>query len=192
MQHEQIRKTIIWKIEGFYINSVINKEKNNIKKNKFVVFKNIDISSNTVVEKGEKKIINNNIKFIVFKYKEIKKDKVLKNKKLVHDNKAYSCSSLSFNNKLKTIKHNKSFRSSSYRGVSKNGNKWQVLLMHNRKGYYFGNYKREIIAAKIYDLFAIKLHGKKAVTNFYYNKELIEIIKEIEYDINKKIKNQKC
>ena len=38
--------------------------------------------------------------------------------------------------------------------------------MNKKKNYYFGNYDSEKIAANIYDFFAIKLRGKKAITNF--------------------------
>ena len=41
--------------------------------------------------------------------------------------------------------------------------------MNNKKNYYFENYDSEKIAAIIYDFFAIKLRGKKAITNFIHN-----------------------
>ena len=76
-------------------------------------------------------------------------------------------------------------RSSKYRGVSKNGNKWQVLIMINKKKYYVGNFSSEDLAARIYDIQAIKSWGIKARTNFVYdNKQLNKIY-------NKKI-NIKC
>jgi len=40
--------------------------------------------------------------------------------------------------------------------------------MINRKKTYIGNYESEEEAAKIYDKYAIKYHGDKAKTNFYY------------------------
>ena len=70
---------------------------------------------------------------------------------------------------LSKINISKSFkRSSKYRGVSRNGNKWQVLIMINRKKTYIGNYDSEEDAAKAYDQYAIKYHGDKARTNFFY------------------------
>ena len=48
--------------------------------------------------------------------------------------------------------------------------------MNNKNKYYLGNYKSEEIAAKIYDIFALKFLGKKAITNFFYNDENIKEI----------------
>ena len=45
---------------------------------------------------------------------------------------------------------------SRYRGVSKNKKKWQVYIRINKKNTYFGSYSCEKIAAKIYDIMAIK------------------------------------
>ena len=74
---------------------------------------------------------------------------------------------------IKNKSNKKSNRSSLYRGVSRNGKKWQVLLMFKKNKYYFGNYKNEEIAAKIYDYFTIKFKGNKAITNFSYNDKWI-------------------
>ena len=67
-------------------------------------------------------------------------------------------------------------RSSIYRGVSKNGSKWQVLIMTNNKKYYFGNYSSEELAARIYDIQAIKSRGINARTNFIYDNEQLKKI----------------
>ena len=97
-------------------------------------------------------IINNSPKNKIFKITKIK-DKISELKK----------EQLSKNNISKSFK-----RSSKYRGVSRNGNKWQVLIMINRKKTYIGNYDSEEDAAKAYDQYAIKYHGDKARTNFFY------------------------
>ena len=99
--------------------------------------------------------------------------KVLKNNKIVYVNK-------NLLNKYSTVRGIKRFkkinfiitkkRSSKYRGVSKNENKWQVLMMVNNKKCYLGNYPSEDLAARIYDIQAIKSWGIKARTNFAYNK----------------------
>ncbi len=98
--------------------------------------------------------------------------KVLKNKKIVYINKDllnnYSTSRAI--NKAKNINfviRNKT--SSKYRGVSRNGIKWQILIMVNNKKYYIGSYLSEELAARVYDIHAIKMRGIKARTNFPYN-----------------------
>lgn len=67
-------------------------------------------------------------------------------------------------------------RGSIYRGVSRNGHQWQVLIMINKKKLYIGSYSAEKQAAKAYDVVALRYHGKKAKTNFYYSQEEIEEI----------------
>ena len=44
----------------------------------------------------------------------------------------------------------------------------QVLIMINNKKYYKGSYLSEDIAARIYDIMAIKYFGIKARTNFIF------------------------
>ena len=56
--------------------------------------------------------------------------------------------------------------------------------MNNKRAYYFGNFRSEKIAAKIYDIFSLKLRGNKAITNFSYDNDQIEKIKKINFDNN--------
>ena len=123
----------------------LNISKNNIPKKIFP-------ENNFLNKKRKKIIINNSPKTKIFKITKIK-DKISELKK----------------EQLSKINISKSFkRSSKYRGVSRNGNKWQVLIMINRKKTYIGNYDSEEDAAKAYDQYAIKYHGDKARTNFFY------------------------
>jgi len=101
-----------------------------------------------------------------------KKIKVIKNKKIVNINidllDKYSIKKLiKKSKKINFVIRNKT--SSKYRGVSRNGNKWQSLIMADNKKYYLGSYPSEDLAARVYDIFAIKMRGIKARTNFLYN-----------------------
>ena len=105
--------------------------------------------------------------------------KVFKNNKVVYINKNL----LKKNSISRGIKKLKKInfiiakkRSSKFRGVSKNGNKWQVLMMVNNKKYFLGNYPSEELAARIYDIQAIKSWGIKAKTNFVYDNDQIKKI----------------
>ena len=113
--------------------------------------------------------------------------KVLKNKKVVYVNR-YLLNSYSTSRSLKKLEQSKfeirKKTSSKYRGVSKNGNKWQVLIMIDNKKYYKGSYLSEEIAARIYDIMAIKNFGIKARTNFIYNHIQIKKIKESKINID--------
>jgi len=81
-------------------------------------------------------------------------------------------------------------RSSKYRGVSKNGNQWQVLIMVNKSKAYIGTYSSENIAARIYDIIAIKNRGIKARTNFVYSKNQMNKICSCDIDIRSKNINE--
>ena len=141
----------------------IQKTKNNFFTNKFLIKKHISYPHS-----------NNEIK-------------VLKNNKFVYINKELlnSYSTLRAIKKLKKINFIiRKNRSSKYRGVSKNGNKWQVLIMINKKKFYFGNYPSEDLAARIYDIQAIKSRGIKARTNFVYDNNQIKKIYNKKININ--------
>ena len=167
----------------FIVYSFQKKKEIIIKKNKFFIDKTKDNFNNKNHSINGKKIINKTKIFKVFNFSSFKKRKVLKNNKFVYENNFYIKENFLHYNKTNEIKKNKkSNRSSIYRGVSKNGDNWQVLLMNNRRTYYFGNFQSEKIAARIYDLFSLKLRGYKAITNFPYDKEIINKIKKIKFD----------
>ena len=115
--------------------------------------------------------------------------KVLKNNKEVYVN-SYLLNSHSASKNL--IKFNiitfigKRKRSSKFRGVSKNGNQWQVLIMYKKGKSYAGSYPSEELAARIYDILAIKLRGIKARTNFKYRYDQIKKIVDNNFDIKSK------
>ena len=166
----------------FKINSLSNQKNIIIKKNKFIIFKDIAKHINRNIPKNEyKSIQKKEIKFKTCIFNKIENYKILKNNKLVYNNNIINSENIPNhiinNNANKYIK--KFLRSSSYRGVSKNGNKWQVLFMNKNKKYYLGNFNSEEIAAKIYDIFALKYREKKPITNFFYTAEQIKIIKEM-------------
>ena len=133
------------------------------------------------------KFIKNNDKYSFDEDDQNNEIKVLKNKKAVYVNR-YLLNSYSTSRSLKKLKQSKfeirKKTSSKYRGVSKNGNKWQVLIMINNKKYYKGSYLSEEIAARIYDIMAIKNFGIKARTNFIYNHIQIKKIKESKINID--------
>lgn len=115
--------------------------------------------------------------------------KIFKNKKIVYINKDllnnYSTSrSIKKTKNINFVIRNKT--SSKYRGVSRNGSNWQVLIMANNKKYYIGSYSSEELAARVYDIHAIKLRGIRARTNFPYNnvqiKNILENNVNIKYD----------
>ena len=164
--------------------------------------KNISINSNNI---SNNNINNNNLKKNIFNVTLIDENneklfnnynsnnnevRVLKNNKVVYVNSSllnnyYTYKNLKIVEKASNI--GKSKRSSKYRGVSKNGNQWQVLIMLDKNKSYIRSYSSEYIAARVYDILAIKSKGFKARTNFIYDYE--QISKIIEMDIDIKAKN---
>lgn len=114
--------------------------------------------------------------------------KLMKNNKVVFANNIDSFSKIRKKEKERIVfKIRKRKRGSKYRGVSKNGRKWQVLMMFHRSMFYIGTYSSEELAARVYDILAIKNKGVKAITNFSYNSKQITNI--ISKDIDIKAKN---
>lgn len=155
---------------------------NQIKNNKDYIQRSL--INNNPIKNNDKVKFNKDI----FELQVNNEIKVLKNRKVVYLNKKllndYSTSrAIKKFRKINFITMKKT--SSKYRGVSKNGNQWQVLIMINNKKYYLGNYHSEDLAARIYDIQAIKSWGIKARTNFVYDDKQINNI------CNKKI-NIKC
>ena len=173
-------------------NNIIKKDKinssyNNNNKNKY--FNIINIFKSEKVNQNNNNITNKTESVLSTNTENNNEIKVLKNNKVVYVN-SYLLNSPSNYKKLKKLKKitfiGKSKRSSQFRGVSKNGNQWQVLLMYKKSKSYVGSYYSEEIAAKIYDILAIKLRGVKARTNFKYSYEQIKKIGDIDFDNNSK------
>ena len=59
-------------------------------------------------------------------------------------------------------------------------------MMLNKNKSYIGSYPSEELAARIYDILAIKNRGIKARTNFIYNSKQLKRICEIDIDIKSK------
>ncbi len=155
-------------------NGKISQNNNSSKKNKYFKVIKEAKPKNKLNKKNSLNSENNN---------EIK---VLKNNKVVYINSYLLNSYSSLRNikkldKIAFVGRNK--RSSQYRGVSKNRYQWQVLMMVKNNKYYIGSYPSEELAARIYDILAIKNRGFKARTNFAYNNNQIKKICENEIDI---------
>jgi hypothetical protein len=176
----------------FFKNEKIDTDKN-IEQSKFKninwkdsnLFKEMDANNNgnDIIENNFGKKDEENIK----KRNEIK---VILNNKLVYSNSNDTNSySNNFQPSKKIIFMNVGRRRSKYRGVSKNGNQWQVLFMVNNSKSYVGTYITEDLAARVYDIMAIKNRGNKAKTNFIYSE--IQIRKIFNADIDIKSKNLK-
>ena len=143
------------------------------------------INKNSLNKKIYFNVIKNNGKCL-FDTESNNEIKVLKNKKAVYINR-YLLNSYSTSRAFKKFKKFKfeirKKTSSKYRGVSKNGNKWQVIIMIDNKKYYIGSYISEEIAARVYDILAIKYRGINARTNFIYNHIQIKKINESKINI---------
>ena len=113
--------------------------------------------------------------------------KVMKNNKIVYANNIDSFSKINkIRNKKYLFEIRKRNRGSKYRGVSKNGNQWQVLIMFRNSKSYIGTYSSEELAARVYDISAIKNKGVKAITNFNYSPKQINNILSNDIDIKAK------
>ena len=162
----------------FITNKFKKKEKSIIKKRKFIIYKSCEINKNEILMKD----VNNNHnrkknKFIVCDSKYNKKIRILSNHKLLFDNNMLTKEYIIYKNQQKeTNEYKRTMKNSTYRGVSKNGKKYQVFISNNNINYYLGVFQSEESAALIYDYFALLLHGRKALTNFNYNKEYINKI----------------
>jgi len=171
------------------INSNINSVNPNfIKQNENFYIQNIDLEEKSNGG-NEKEMTNEKVSSSFSNFENNNEIKVVKNNKVVYVN-SYLLKSPSTSRKIKKLDKvafiSRSKRSSRFRGVSKNGNQWQVLLMHKKGKSYVGNYNSEELAAKIYDILALKYRGIKARTNFKYTHQQIKKIGEIDFDINSK------
>ena len=172
----------------FFKNEKIDIDQN-IEQSKFKIFwkdnnlfKEMDANNNgnDIIENNCGKKDEENIK----KRNEVK---VILNNKLVYSNSNDTNSYSNNFQKSKKIKFiNAGRRRSKYRGVSKNGNQWQVLFMVNNSKSYIGTYTTEDLAARVYDIMAIKNRGNKAKTNFIYSETQIRKIFNNDIDIKSK------
>ena len=179
------------KVEKINSPPVLNDESskiNDVNSNQNNIFNitNIGCNCNGDVEKKREKLENDD-------KKNCHEIKVLKNNKVVYINTNWfnlfsTTKNLKKPNKITFIGKGK--RGSKYRGVSRNGNQWQVLIMLHKSKSYVGTYSTEEIAARIYDILAIKNRGIKARTNFIYNEQQIKNILNTNIDIKAKNINE--
>ena len=179
---------------NFIINDNINSTDSSSShpQNKTLLKKKISFNVIHTKDKKDKKDKNDKkkvIKKIIKQTENNNEIKVLKNNKVVYVNtfllNSYSTSkNIKKLSKVAFVGRNK--RSSRYRGVSKNGNQWQVLMMIKKNKSYIGSYPSEELAARIYDVLALKNRGVKARTNFQYTSKQIENICKAEIDIKAK------
>lgn len=105
--------------------------------------------------------------------------KVKSNNKMVYINKKLIKQRI----KKTEIKDGKKARKSLYRGVSKNGSKWQTIIHYKKGKGYIGMYPSEELAARVYDIIALKNRGIHAKTNFIYNLHQINNIISSNIDV---------
>jgi len=168
---------------------LLNEDSSNIKQEKNNNFhiiidnkeENLNNNCSTINNTSEKNLEFFNLGKNIKNFDTNNEIKALKNKKIVYinNNILKNKSTSRYIKKFKKINfviRNKT--SSKFRGVSRNGNNWQVLIMKNNKKYYLGNYPTEELAARVYDVHAIKMRGVNARTNFPYNNAQIKNIFE--------------
>lgn len=184
--------------------NILNEYQSNYKniENNFVKLKRANLENSTNIQNALNAIKTKNM-FVVHKYdgngiysnidNNNNEVKVFKNHKVVYVN-ASLLNSYHLSKNLKKVKKiafiEISKRSSKYRGVSKNGNQWQVLIMYHKSKSYIGSFSSEEIAARVYDILAIKKRGFNARTNFVYSVSQMEIINEMNIDIKAKNINE--
>ena len=195
------------KLNGFNINQRLNCINNlyTINKNK-IYFSNLAqyiIYKNNILYNNDKNIENlnqivfynnydnnnynyNNILHLIKRYeKNVNIENNNKDLLVLKDNTKH----LNIYKKSKNIFINKKkikfrIKSSKYRGITKIKKKWQVYILIKGKNTYLGSYSSETIAAKVYDIMAIKNKGNKAITNFKYDSRQINEISNIDININ--------
>jgi len=170
--------------------------KNDIVKNiEISKFKNVNRENNNLfrlinVNNNRNDLIENNCG----KANDEGNNKRTKVKSIINNKLVYSNSkgidlvhySKNFQKPKKLFLINEKPRRSIFRGVSKNGNLWQVSIMINKNKPYIGTYPSEDLAAKIYDILAIKYKGNDAKTNFMYSESQIRKICNSDIDFKSK------
>ena len=148
---------------NFHKNVLVNSNINNNNNYYNIIHSTNECKINQNIENNNK----NNLEI-----KDNTKDLVIK---IESQNISNESNNLSINKKKIKLKN----KYSKYRGVTKNKKKWQVCFWMKGKNFYVGSYSSEILAAKIYDIIAIRKKGNKAKTNFKYNIKQINEISNI-------------